>query len=104
TPTPLSTTSVPLQLSFSLFPYTTLFRSLDGGKTAWHCCEIPFVFHNIEKVPVCNDSEETKILEKQMSFAWAQFARTGKPELGVQIGRAHVCTPVTFRSRMPSSA
>ena len=66
--------------------YSFLFTynfALDGGKTAWHCCEIPFVFHNIEKVPVCNDSEETKILEKQMSFAWAQFARTGKPELGV---------------------
>src|SRR5699024_11625022 len=24
-------------------------------------------------------------------------------ENGAQIGRAHVCTPVTFRSRMPSS-
>lgn len=55
--------------------------ALDGGKPAWHCSEIPFVFHNIEKVPVCNDSKEAKILEQQMSSAWAQFARTGEPEL-----------------------
>lgn len=74
--------------------------ALDGGKTAWHCCEIPFVFHNIEKVPVCNDSEEAAVLEKQMSFAWAQFARTGKPELCAGSGKQEkmpvqwpACTP-----------
>ncbi len=53
--------------------------ALDGGKPAWHCSELPFVFRNIEKVPVCNDSPEAKVLERQMSSAWAQFARTGAP-------------------------
>ena len=26
----------------------------DDGHVAWHCAEIPFVFHNADKVPVCN--------------------------------------------------
>lgn len=62
--------------------------ALDGGKPAWHCSELPFVFHNIEKVPACNDSEEAAVLEKQMSFAWAQFARTGTPELCCAAGES----------------
>ena len=27
---------------------------IDGGKAAWHCAEIPFVFHNIDRIAVCN--------------------------------------------------
>ena len=33
------------------FPY-------EGGKLAWHCSEIPFVFHNIDRIPICNVREK----------------------------------------------
>ena len=54
------------------FPY-------DGGKSAWHCSEIPFAFRNIDKVPVCNKGEISELLQNQMSQAWVNFARTGNP-------------------------
>ena len=50
------------------FPY-------DGGKTAWHCSELPFVFHNTEKVPICNVPGVSDKLEDQMFGAWIHFAR-----------------------------
>ncbi len=54
---------------------------LHDGKIAWHCSEIPFVFHNIDKVPVCNKDEKTEQLQENIFGAWIQFARTGKPEI-----------------------
>lgn len=51
------------------------------GKIAWHCSEIPFAFHNIDKVPVCNCGEETNRMQEQICQAWVSFARTGKPEI-----------------------
>lgn len=54
------------------FPY-------DGGHIAWHCSEIPFVFHNTALVPVCNGGKITDRLEQQLSDAWLNFARTGDP-------------------------
>jgi para-nitrobenzyl esterase len=50
----------------------------DGGKGAWHCSCIPFSFHNAVKVPVYHFDGMEKI-EKEMSGAWASFARTGNP-------------------------
>lgn len=54
------------------FPY-------DGGHVAWHCSEIPFVFHNTDKVPVCNLPGVSDKLEEQMFWAWVNFAKTGDP-------------------------
>jgi para-nitrobenzyl esterase len=54
------------------FPY-------DDGKPAWHCSEIPFVFHNTDKVPVCNHPGVSDELEDQIFSAWISFARTGNP-------------------------
>ena len=54
------------------FPY-------DGGRSAWHCSEIPFAFRNIDKVPICNTGEVSDLLQDQMSTAWVNFARTGNP-------------------------
>lgn len=51
----------------------------DGGKTAWHCSEIPFVFHNTCLTPVFNEPGVTDKLEEQMFEAWIAFARTGNP-------------------------
>lgn len=56
------------------FPY-------NGGKAAWHCSEIPFVFHNVRKIPVCcvPGAEE---VEYAVSHSFAEFARTGRPARG----------------------
>ena len=55
---------------------------LDGSLKAVHCMEIAFVFNNI----ACNreqsgDSAEAYALADKMSSAWAQFARTGDPNI-----------------------
>ena len=56
------------------FPY-------DNGKIAWHCSEIPFVFKNTDKVPVCNVPGVSDKLEDQMFGAWIAFARYGNPNV-----------------------
>lgn len=54
------------------FPY-------DDGKPAWHCSEIPFVFHNTDKVPICDIPGVSDKLEDQIFGAWINFARNGNP-------------------------
>ena len=60
------------------YQFTYEFPVYDG-KVAWHCSEIPFVFHNIDKVPVCNRGRETEYLQENICNAWTSFARTGIP-------------------------
>lgn len=52
---------------------------IDGGKTAWHCSEIPFVFHNTERIALCNVPGETDLLEERICSAFVNFARYGTP-------------------------
>lgn len=52
------------------------------GKPAWHCSDIPFVFHNTDKVPVTYIDGVTEKLEKQISNAIVSFAYTGNPNNG----------------------
>ncbi len=59
-----------------LFTYTFPY---EGGHIAWHCSEIPYVFHNTSLVPVCWDGGAAERLEQQMTDAWLNFARTGDP-------------------------
>lgn len=54
---------------------------LDEGKPAWHCSEIPFVFHNTDRVPVCCVPGVSDRLEEQISGAWIHFARYGSPQI-----------------------
>lgn len=54
------------------FPY-------DGGHVAWHCAEIPYTFHNTDKVPVCNEPGVSDRLEEQVFGAWVNFAKYGDP-------------------------
>jgi para-nitrobenzyl esterase len=54
------------------FPY-------EEGKPAWHCSEIPFVFHNTDLVPVCCKEGVSDKLEANVFGAWISFAKTGKP-------------------------
>ncbi|MDR1971919.1 MAG: carboxylesterase family protein [Treponema sp.] len=51
----------------------------DDGKPAWHCADIPFVFHNTDKVAVCNIQGVTEKLEEQVCGAYINFAKTGNP-------------------------
>ena len=48
-------------------------------KIAWHCSDIPFFFHNTDKVEVCAIPGVTETLEAQMFGAFMSFARTGVP-------------------------
>lgn len=54
------------------FPY-------DGGKPAWHCSDIPFVFKNTDKVAICNLHGVSDALENAVSGAYLAFAKTGDP-------------------------
>lgn len=47
--------------------------------TSYHTAEIPFVFHNTDKVTVSGDADEARALSEIMSQAWINFARTGDP-------------------------
>lgn len=49
------------------------------GKPAWHCADIPFVFHNVEMVPACNVPGVSDRLQEEMFGAWVSFAKTGDP-------------------------
>lgn len=46
---------------------------------AWHCADIPFVFHNTEMIPVANIDGVSDKLEMQVFEAVMNFARTGNP-------------------------
>lgn len=59
-----------------LFSYDFLY---DGGKTAWHCSDIPFVFHNADMVAVCNEPGVTDELQERVFGAYMAFAKTGDP-------------------------
>lgn len=52
---------------------------VDGGRTPWHCSDIPYVFHNTELVPVTQEKGVTEKIEKQIFNSVMAFARTGNP-------------------------
>ena len=54
---------------------------IDGGKVAWHCSEIPFVFHNTARTPLFNVPGETDLLEERVCSAFVNFARYGEPQV-----------------------
>lgn len=54
---------------------------IDGGKVAWHCSEIPFVFHNTARTPLFNVPGETDLLEERVCGAFVNFARYGEPQV-----------------------
>lgn len=55
---------------------------VDGPRPAWHCSDIPFVFHNAARVPCCNIPGVSDKLEREVAGAVAAFARTGDPNHG----------------------
>ena len=52
---------------------------IDGGRTPWHCADIPYVFHNTEMVPVTQEEGVTEKIEKQIFDTVMAFAYTGNP-------------------------
>ncbi|MBQ3797510.1 MAG: carboxylesterase/lipase family protein [Butyrivibrio sp.] len=52
---------------------------VQNGKIAWHCSDIPFVFHNIKRVPSANVEGVSDKLEEQVFSAVMSFAKTGNP-------------------------
>ncbi len=62
--------------------YSYLFNMdmpMEGGKTPWHCVDIPFFFHNTELVPVTQVEGVTEKLEEEIFESTIAFARTGNP-------------------------
>lgn len=50
-----------------------------GGIVAWHCSELPFVFHNAAYIESAFEPGVSNYLEDTMAGAWVTFARTGDP-------------------------
>lgn len=53
--------------------------TVDGGRTPWHCSDIPYFFHNTELVPVTQEEGVTEKLEQQIFESVMAFAHTGNP-------------------------
>jgi para-nitrobenzyl esterase len=55
---------------------------MNGVYKSYHTAEIPFVFHNIDKMESrIGSSQEAETLADRMSDAWISFARSGVPEV-----------------------
>ena len=65
---------------------------MDDGKPAWHCSDIPFFFHNTDKVFICNVPGVSDQLEAQMAGAFVNFAHTGVPS-APGLPQWQPCTP-----------
>ena len=57
-------------------------QPIDGGNTPWHCCDIPYVFHNIDLVEYPHGPAEeglAKRLEEEAFRSVIAFASSGNP-------------------------
>ena len=59
----------------------TLESPMKGGITAWHCSDIPFMFHNAEYIEAAFIPGVSEDLQDRMAGAWVAFARTGDPNI-----------------------
>lgn len=53
--------------------------TLNDGNCPWHCCDIPYIFHNVDLVENTQDGGIAKKLEQQIFESAMAFARTGDP-------------------------
>ncbi len=51
----------------------------DGGRTPWHCADIPFAFHNSAVIPFTYSIDYRERLENEICGAFVNFAKTGDP-------------------------
>ena len=54
----------------------------NGGTVAWHCSEIPFVFHNVSFIEASFEPGISDQLEDIMCQAWVNMAYSGNPNGG----------------------
>ena len=72
---------------------------MQNGKSAWHCADIPYVFHNAHMVPAVNVVGVTEKLQEQIFGCVMAFARGGDPSHeGIPAWDA--CTPQEERIMM----
>lgn len=60
-------------------------QPIDGGNTPWHCCDVPYVFHNLDLVEYPHGPGGEELLrraEEQIFSTVMAFARTGNPNNG----------------------
>ena len=60
--------------------FTPVF-GINEGQTALHSSDIPFIFHNTDKVPSSDLGTATQVLENEMAGRFIAFAKTGKPQI-----------------------
>ncbi len=61
-----------------LYDFTLEFPFMHG-KIAWHCSDIPFFFHNTDRVEICGIPGVSDKLQEQIFGAFMAFAKTGNP-------------------------
>lgn len=54
--------------------------NFDGGRTPWHCADIPYFFHNTDLVAYTQEEGVTERVEKLIFDSVMAFARTGNPQ------------------------
>jgi len=62
-----------------MYLFTWESNYLGGLFKAGHALEIPFVFDNVDDMPMTGDRPDKYELAEAMSKAWAAFARSGDP-------------------------
>ena len=71
-------------------------QPIDGGNTPWHCCDIPYVFHNIDLVEYPHGPQEEDGLsgriQEEVFGAVMAFAGKGDPACG-EIPAWPACEP-----------
>lgn len=56
--------------------------AINGGSVAWHCSEIPYIFHNTSYIEAAFEPGVSERIEEIMCSAWVSFAKTGNPNDG----------------------
>jgi len=63
-----------------LYRFDWITPMLDGSPRAYHCAELPMVFHSIDHVPeAAGTSQRSRTMAGRMADAWIAFARSGQP-------------------------
>ena len=66
--------------------------NFDGGRTPWHCADIPYFFHNTQFVPYTQEAGVTEHVEKLIFDSVMAFAKNGNPE-NIEVPKWNACTP-----------
>ena len=66
--------------------------NFDGGRTPWHCADIPYFFHNTSLAPYTQEQGVTERVEKLIFDSVMAFAKTGNTE-NPEVPSWPECTP-----------